>query len=727
MQLRTHPKAYAACATLRALADFDESENLLLQREARSVGVAASAGGSQMEVGETLTEHVVLFFQGALAALRHALSAGALDGAAELAEFNNIEGQLNSLLSTAILAPVFYWHGPRRHAIARLKLLLQNENVHRILKSTAGDCNSFALMKGDVASVVGDTTPAANMADPESLTHGVPRVGVAVGGPDGCDMGETCDIQTILYEAGIFNGKGKVHVKVLPSAKTTLQKIGKALEGLKDPWISMLLPNTAVAGDRVTVTGTLKSALKSLGLKRLDLLWLPYAAFPKPVWAKVKPQLEEALEKGLIGAYGASLEIGDGKTAKGLFQGREPAPKAWLSHHDLLQQANADAVEVARKLGMAVLAMPRTSALERSVVPTYLETVGGKDAEFLPVHHSWVLQRAFGLVLEVPSGEHAKLLQGAVPKMGKLSKASLQLLDDAAQFSRHRNASAETRSKNSDGTGLLQNLKQWQHKAAEPPSTPAVQSVDILASSSGHFVPGITKSHLDNIPKQSKQFKANHRILYTKNFFDEATFAAIQAEAKRLWKSEDIEANCNLNGNDRLGGYVLDHTSKNSSLYQLIYGNEDFRRWVSGINDEGPMFPSDFPIEIREYPEGSAGMACHPDLQMYAVPKKDLEFAFTVDNFSKCLVSFYEKDGTKHEVWSEPNSMFIVGVNSATHCVSATEGGHRTILKWIYVGDFRKAKAFDSYKGNTCASNPNGKMLKTRRETKGAYKGRKEL
>ena len=29
------------------------------------------------------------------------------------------------------------------------------------------------------------------------------------------------------------------------------------------------------------------------------------------------------------------------------------------------------------------------------------------------------------------------------------------------------------------------------------------------------------------------------------------------------------------------------------------------------------MWPSDFPIELREYGRESKGMGCHPDLQMY--------------------------------------------------------------------------------------------------------------
>merc|ERR1712070_237243 len=182
------------------------------------------------------------------------------------------------------------------------------------------------------------------------------------------------------------------------------------------------------------------------------------------------------------------------------------------------------------------------------------------------------------------------------------------------------------------------------------------------------------------------------------------------------------EGNCNLDGVDRLGGYVLDHSSHDSSLYKLIYGNEQFRQWVSAVNDEGAMWPSDFPIELREYGTQSKGMGCHSDLQMYAVAKKDLEFAVTVDNDSKCVVTYYDGNNKKHEVQTKGNSVMMVRSNAATHCVSSTGGGTRTIIKFIYVGDYRKSRQFVHYKGNECgADNANNVALRARRE------GRSEL
>merc|ERR1711920_838120 len=122
------------------------------------------------------------------------------------------------------------------------------------------------------------------------------------------------------------------------------------------------------------------------------------------------------------------------------------------------------------------------------------------------------------------------------------------------------------------------------------------------------MVPGLRPSVLDDLPKQHAQYKANNHVIYMEDFFDAATYDAIVKETQRLWKSHDVEANCNLDGRNRLGGYVLDHSLLESSLYRLIYGNEPFRRWVSQVHGEGEMWPSDFPIEVREYGPESKGM-----------------------------------------------------------------------------------------------------------------------
>merc|ERR1712150_174852 len=121
-------------------------------------------------------------------------------------------------------------------------------------------------------------------------------------------------------------------------------------------------------------------------------------------------------------------------------------------------------------------------------------------------------------------------------------------------------------------------------------------------------------------------------------------YEEVKSEAARLWLSEDLEPNCNLNGRDRTGGYVLDSTMGNSSLYRLFYGDEEFRQWVSRVNGH-QMFPSDFPVELREYPAGSSGMGCHRDLLMYTNVTLDLEFVYTIDNFGTCISTYTDRKG----------------------------------------------------------------------------------
>ena len=220
-------------------------------------------------------------------------------------------------------------------------------------------------------------------------------------------------------------------------------------------------------------------------------------------------------------------------------------------------------------------------------------------------------------------------------------------------------------------------------------------------------------------------FRNNFDIIYVQNIFDEWTLSAIRQEVNRLWSSKDIEPNCNLNGFDRLGGYVhlsnaVPLSGQRSSLYSLIYGNEPLRLWMSAVVGT-PLFPADFPIELREYGNQSRGMPCHSDVQMYADVDKNLEVVVTLSNHGQCEVSWYDRDEVKHSVWPEPNSITLVKPNAAVHCVSDTKGGFREILKFIMVGDYAKHRNFYEYVDNRCAkSNPNVVAVKQRRKARAA-------
>merc|ERR1712046_552454 len=159
-----------------------------------------------------------------------------------------------------------------------------------------------------------------------------------------------------------------------------------------------------------------------------------------------------------------------------------------------------------------------------------------------------------------------------------------------------------------------------------------------------------------------------------------------------------------------------DHTAEATSLYHHIYGNDDFRKWVQYVNGEGEMWPSDFPIELREYGRESRGMGCHPDLLMYNDQTRDSEFAVTVDNDSRCNVTYTDRHGKKHLVQTVGNSVIMVRAEASVHCVSSTKGGVRQILKFIYTGTYKKSKYFWDYSGNECNSNnPNVRAIMQQR------------
>eukprot|EP00811_Abedinium_folium_P028640 NODE_4447_length_1890_cov_9.009643.p2 GENE.NODE_4447_length_1890_cov_9.009643~~NODE_4447_length_1890_cov_9.009643.p2 ORF type:complete len:525 (-),score=129.99 NODE_4447_length_1890_cov_9.009643:164-1738(-) len=229
--------------------------------------------------------------------------------------------------------------------------------------------------------------------------------------------------------------------------------------------------------------------------------------------------------------------------------------------------------------------------------------------------------------------------------------------------------------------------------------------------------PAISPERFDNLEAQHAAHISNGFISYTRDMFDAPTFEAIVAECRRLWTSEDIEPNCNLDGHHRLGGYVMDHGNGNSSLYKLIYGNEAFRRWVSAVHGAGELWPSDFPIELREYGRESQGMACHSDVALYHNIETDVEFVLTIDNDSGCKTSYYDSKGQQRQWHTEANSVVMVRANAARHCASPTHGGTRTMLKFIYVANFQKSRDFNDYRSNTCdGRSRNWLAVKRRRE-----------
>jgi len=215
---------------------------------------------------------------------------------------------------------------------------------------------------------------------------------------------------------------------------------------------------------------------------------------------------------------------------------------------------------------------------------------------------------------------------------------------------------------------------------------------------------------------ERQAFWDNLFIQYKPNFFNKETYKKIMEEIRRLWgSSTDLEPNCNMDGSDRIGGYVLDGHNNTNSLYKYFYENEEFRQWVSRVNGH-LMFPSDFPIELREYPISSSGLVCHTDFLMYTNATLDIEILYTADNHGDCTSSFIDRFGKNVSVRTEPNSLLILRPEAAYHCIRKTIGSpHRTILKMIYIGDYRKSRGFWMHANNECGDTSNARQLRARR------------
>lgn len=699
---------HAACIAMNALADIDKAEASVLEKEQKQVELVSSLGNSPISVGESyLHDALGLLFDGALSALRHALVAGVLLLPNELAEAASLDAQLSALLSLHHKEPLFFWHGPRRILLPRLRRLLGKELVKESLSES---CSRGSKSPLEPAHLLRGASSTAGVV-PKTLPHQVPLVGLVLG-EENCGEGAACDVSEAIQQARTLNDGGAVHVLLSARSDATLSNIGAVLQGTSSVWLSAVIPPHLVENG-VYISQTVTSILGSASRKHIDMLWLPYAAFTKPLWPKVKYQLDSLLRTGSVVAYGAHMPIPTSVVLKKIFEDRQPAPVAWLSSHDVLRSIDKQVAEAAHALGISVVALPRARSPLQASARAYLSLAAGQDlANQQAAHLKWMLQRRFGLAIESTAEiSSVEVLQKL--KEVEVTEAALEILDNARIFSQPSSSRDEADLSQSDTQSLEENLRYWQSKFPKVDASPTLKE----DTASAEFRPALSESALSDLAGQADLYKRNNHAIYRENFFDDATFAAIVNETKRLWKSKDIEGNCNLDGRNRLGGYVLDHLSHETSLYKLLYGNEHFRHWVTEVNGEGTMWPSDFPIELREYGPDSRGMGCHSDLLMYAVAKKDTEFAFTVDNDSKSKSSIVDRNGRETKTLTRPNSMIMVRANAATHCVYPTQSGHRTILKFIYVGDYRKSQAFPNYKGNECGpGNVNNKLLKARRD-----------
>eukprot|EP00930_Biecheleria_cincta_P071813 TRINITY_DN59272_c0_g1_i1.p1 TRINITY_DN59272_c0_g1~~TRINITY_DN59272_c0_g1_i1.p1 ORF type:complete len:745 (+),score=141.44 TRINITY_DN59272_c0_g1_i1:32-2266(+) len=703
-------RAHAAAAALAALEDTTRLEEQLSTFESHQIVDKAM---NPLETYALLHETLGLLLDTALATLRHA-TAATTPSTSILAEAAGLSEQLSNLLFAQAKAPLFFWHGPKWMALSKLRHLVGSGEWHQELKELSG---SAAPTPQQLLGGEGEGKGAESSSPVQGK---VPAIAVAVDDVL-CGAGRSCDLLAHLHwavaaaEKAFPGNEPAVNLVLLGSSDDVLRGVGATLRAADVPrnvFVSLVLPEKLWQLESEDPNGAVMpakeaeqfvaTALKKLGRKAFDLVLLPYAAFKKQHWPGTRKLLESK-----SWTYGVYSDVPTAAVAKKLLLERTPKPVAWASPDDLLRPAPQDAVQEARAAGIACISVPRSNQGPLGLESLYYRRAGllAESSSATAAQLRWAWKRGLAGTLRPWSSMQLATL-GDEP--AATATAILAAASDAVAQAQGDGAASKSVVETAirGGVSVLKATKASQ----EPPSSlPEVEGARPSA-------PRLTTSALSGLSEQAATYKSNNYVIYRENFFDDETFAAIKAETQRLWRSNDLEVNCNLDGKNRLGGYILDHTRRDTSLYRLIYGNEPFRAWVSTVNGEGPMWPSDFPIELREYGRDSKGMQCHPDLQMYKIAKKDAEFAFTVDNDSRCNVTFFDASGKKHLVQTKANSMMMVRANAATHCVSTTEGGTRSILKFIYVGDYRKSNEFWYYTGNECgADNPNGMMIAQRR------------
>mmetsp|Transcript_6524 Transcript_6524/g.15955 ORF Transcript_6524/g.15955 Transcript_6524/m.15955 type:complete len:755 (+) Transcript_6524:86-2350(+) len=714
---------YAASFAVAALSDVDALEKQVLAAEKN-----ASSSGSALDIDMALHKELSLLFDSALASLRFGSAAvAAMEGAslldAQSASF--VEQQVLALLAAnPTHSPLYFWHGPRRMLLPRLRHLLASGAMWDYLtdmasKARASGASADLLGGADCGQASGIDVERVSLRS--ASTGSLPRLGFAVGAA--CGAGEECRVWPALQAAAKVGGsahlllrptgeQGPADFKLFMNVRSQLDQ-GPSSGSRVPLYISIAIaPKWIQHG--LNLTNVVQQLVDTLGKDKVDLLWLPYSAFTKRQWSRTMRDLEALTALKLMDGYGLDGQILS-KSALTSVLTKDPAPKAWLTPHDVLRPLTTVAKELAEASGVDIVTVPRSPMPQVArdfVAPLCGSSVVEQEGTMLLA----TLKDGLKAVLEGPSSEDAEsVIQKALE--AKLDKCGLGYIQTLSAFTSLKSTQQEVNITHPLASLLSPSVLGQSKASSERLLMEGSKPKTSVSKDGADFEPGIRSSWLEDLSRQKKEFDENYFVLYRENFFDDATFSAIRQEASRLWKSRDMEANCNLDGRNRAGGYILDASDVRTSLYHLVYANEPFRQWLSTVNGEGEMWPSDFPIELREYGLNSKGMVCHSDLQMYAVAKHDMEFVVTIDNDSKCNVSYTNREGVQKTVHTEANSVMIVRPNAAVHCVSDTLGGSRTILKGIYVGDYRKSTDFGLYTENECdESNPNRQLVKSRRE-----------
>lgn len=119
---------------------------------------------------------------------------------------------------------------------------------------------------------------------------------------------------------------------------------------------------------------------------------------------------------------------------------------------------------------------------------------------------------------------------------------------------------------------------------------------------------------------------------------------------------------------------------KENYIYNIFYDKYYIEKLQPYIKPK--IYPSDFPIEHRFYPDDSKGMKWHKDTLLYDKPQ--YEAIFTITNKSQSKTQWKDKNGNLQELWTKPNSLLVVKAQGYEHHVTPPVIGEREILKLIY-------------------------------------------
>eukprot|EP00928_Gymnodinium_smaydae_P030623 TRINITY_DN22721_c0_g2_i1.p1 TRINITY_DN22721_c0_g2~~TRINITY_DN22721_c0_g2_i1.p1 ORF type:complete len:741 (-),score=126.77 TRINITY_DN22721_c0_g2_i1:56-2278(-) len=622
-----------------------------------------------------------------------------------LTRFGELDTELSQLTLASKAGKPYFWHGPKRHLPVKLQELLDFP-----LRTDNSDASLRSLLQKAIVAPVAEEASAQEMALPPlglayptkaKLPVDLGSTSLLVGSGTSDDSIDVCALSARAVEAGLRQLVLRGVVAGLDwKPKQSGSCIAESLEvtlDVSDHFDRLLELGGRRRGD--PLLKYIETMLAAYGLPSFTLVALPARAFTEK---RLKSFFMDALttlrESGLIKGVALSGPV-TVKKLKSILSQSVP-PSQWLVEHDDCRPMSTEALRAAIDGGMLVVAHgePCGSLLQHVAERESLSTT--------TLMHRWSAELGMAFAIAPQSvadfSEELKRVQNAPP----LSSESWRLLSGSAMLT--RTASQAAVADIEDTFGLREVLRRCRDLA-----TASLQDSETQNLAKGHLDPSVWAT----LKEDQQAFDDNFNIIYKPHFLSQEVYERVMAERDILWKTDELEKNCNLDGTNRIGGYVLDSAMRNTSLYQLFYGSEEFRQWISRINGH-LMFPSDFPVELREYPEGSRGMPCHRDLLMFTNATLDLEFVYTIDNFGTCISTYTDRKGKVHEVHTEANSLIMVRPNAALHCVKASTGGYRTILKFIYVGDYHKSNEFVHYIQNECGnSNPNVKVLKKRRES----------